>query len=158
MKRSGILTTLSLFCLVAPAWSAEVEQFHGRGPSKVFMQTVTGDTCVTADADGETAMAQTLTLFERSHLLISFTFEWGSLVTGEEGLLSFTVDDGATASSAEWGFAGTGISRTSGNLTWAFANVPAGRHTVAAGARVEGGDTSAELNDCGFTVTVIRRD
>ena len=119
------------------------------------MQTLTGDTCANVDADGETAMALILPLPKRSHLLISFTFEWGGLETGQEGLLSFTVDGGSTDSSAEWGFAGTAISRTSGNLTWAFANVPAGKHTVAAGARVEGGNLSAELNDCGFTVMVI---
>jgi hypothetical protein len=157
MKRSSILTALLLVYLAAPVWSAEIKQFRGQGPSRVFMQTLTGDTCANVDADGETAMARTLTLSERSHLLISFTFEWGGLDTDEEGLVSFTVDGGSTDSSAEWGFAGTTITRTSGNLTWAFANVPVGTHTVAAGARVEGGNLSAELNDCGFTVMVIER-
>jgi hypothetical protein len=87
-----------------------------------------------------------------------FSNEWGGLETGEEGLLSFTVDGGSTAGSAEWGFAGTPITRTSVNLTWAVANVPAGKHTVAAGARVEGGDLSAQLNDCGLTVMVIGKE
>jgi hypothetical protein len=70
------------------------------------MQTLTGDTCANVDADGETAMALILPLPKRSHLLISFTFEWGGLDTGQEGLLSFTVDGGSTDSSAEWGFCG----------------------------------------------------
>jgi hypothetical protein len=157
MKRSTILTALLLVSLATPVWSAEIQQFRGQGPSKVFMQTLTGDTCAHPDADGEIAMARTLTLSERSHLLVSFTFEWGGLEADEEGLLSFTVDGGSTAGSAEWGFAGTTTTRTSGNLTWAFADVPAGKHTVAAGGRVENGDLSADLNDCGFMVMVIPR-
>jgi hypothetical protein len=146
-----------LVSLAAPVWAAEIQQFRGR-PSKVFMQTLTEDTCARVDADGETPMALTLTLAERSHLLISFTFEWGGLDPGEEGLLSFTVDGGSTAASAEWGFAGTATTRTSGNLTWAFANIPAGQHSIAAAARIEGGNLSAELNDCGFTVMVIEKN
>jgi hypothetical protein len=95
MKRSSILTALLLVYLAAPAWSAEIKQFRGPGPSRVFMQTLTGDTCANVDADGETAMALTLPLPKRSHLLISFTFEWGGLEAGEEGLVSFSVDGGA---------------------------------------------------------------
>jgi hypothetical protein len=139
MTHARLFTAVWLVWLAVPVWSAEVQQFRGEGPSRVLMQTVTGDTCATANAGGVTAMSLTLAL-------------------GEEGLLSFTVDEGSTAGSSEWGFSGTDITRTSGTLTWAFANIPAGKHTVAVGARVEGGDTAAELNDCGFTVMVIERE
>jgi hypothetical protein len=158
MFNTRMIIAVGLLMLVAPVWSAEVQEFLGNGVNNIVMQTVTGDTCVTADADGETAMEITVRLQQRAHLLVSFTFEWGSLDVGEEGLLSFGVDGGSTAGTAEWGFAGTTSSRTSGNLMWAFADVPSGEHTVAVGARVEGGDTSAELNDCGLTVMVLKRD
>jgi hypothetical protein len=158
MTHARLFTAVWLVWLAVPVWSAEVQQFRGEGPSRVLMQTVTGDTCATANAEGVTAMSLTFGLPQRSHLWLSFTFEWGSLALGEEGLLAFTMDGGSTAGSSEWGFSGTDITRTSGTLTWAFANIPAGKHTVAVGARVEGGDTAAELNDCGFTVMVIERE
>jgi hypothetical protein len=146
---------LCLLALAGLSWSAAPDFFQGKKVSQVLMQTVTDATRVTADADGETALELKVALSKPAHLMVSFTVEWGNLATGEEGLLSFTVGGGETAGSAEWGFAGTGITRTSGSLTWAFADVPAGVHLVSAQARVEGGDESAELNDCALIVTVI---
>jgi hypothetical protein len=132
-----------------------VDAFEGRDVRRVLLQTVTGDTCATADEDGEVALAQDLTLARRAHVIVSFTFEWGSLAAGEEGLISLTA---GSQSSAEWGFAGVVSTRTSSTITWAFADVPRGPLTVAAQGRVEGGDTSAELNDCGLIVTILERE
>jgi hypothetical protein len=150
--RTYVFSALCLLALAGLSWSAAPDFFQGKNVSQVLMQTVTGDTCVTADVDGETALELKVNLSKAAHLLVTFTFEWGSLVPGEEGLLSFAA---GSAGSAEWGFAGTDITRTSGSLAWAFPNVPKGVQLVAVSARVEGGDTSAELNDCALIVTVI---
>jgi len=125
---------------------------QGPPPSDVFMKTHSG-TCLAVAAEGQDALARTLTLPRESDLLLYFTFEWGSLNLDEEGLLSPKLDE--AFSSFEWSFAGNAFSRTSGTVMWSFAAVPAGTHTVAAHARLEGGDLSAQLNGCALTVFVI---
>ncbi len=125
---------------------------QGPPPSDVFMKTESG-TCLAVGAEGRDAMTQTLTLARESDLLLYFTFEWGSLNLDEEGLLSRRLDD--TPPPFEWSFAGNAFSRTSGTVMWSFADVPAGTHNVAAHARLEGGDLSAQLNGCALTVFVI---
>jgi hypothetical protein len=112
----------------------------------VFTKTTTGE-C----SDGD--MSQTLTLNQKSRLLVSFTFEWGGLEDGEEGLLSPSLDGGFAT--FEWGFVGHTVPRTSGTVTWSFTNVPRGSHTVAFNARVEGGDEDSGLNECALTVIVV---
>jgi hypothetical protein len=123
-------------------------------PRNVFLQTRGNDVCLNVTADGQDAMTQTVTLHTQSSLVLYFTFEWGSLSSDEEGLLAPTLD--SSGSPFEWGFVGNDISRTSGTVMWSFANVPAGTHTVGFGARLQGGDVSAELNDCALTVFVVR--
>lgn len=158
MDNVKTLACVFVVCAAPPVCAQENERFRGEEPEKTYMQTLTGSTCLGVGIDSLTAMVQRVAFEERSHLSISFTFEWGRLESDEEGLLSMSVDDGAAGSSAEWGFAGTDLSRTSGNLTWAFPNVPAGVHKVAVHARVEGGDGEADLNDCGLTLFVIPKD
>jgi hypothetical protein len=101
-------------------------------------------------------MSQTVTLHRASNLLVYFTFEWGALEAGEEGLLEFALDgvNASPESPFEWGFAGNVIPHSSGTVTWSFADVPAGTHMVAARGRVQGGDLNALLDDCALTVFV----
>ena len=128
---------------------------QGSPPPVVYFKTVSA-ICLEFGAVGEDVMTQTVTLHRESNLLVLFTFEWGALDVDQEGLLHFTLDGQAPAP-FEWGFAGSAISRTSGTVTWSFTDVPAGTHTVAARARVEGGDVSAGLNECALTIFAFPR-
>jgi len=124
----------------------------GSPPREVLMKTRSG-TCLSVAAQGQHALTQTLTLPRESNLLLYFAFEWGSLNPDEEGLIAPTLD--GPESPFEWSFAGNAFSRTSGTVMWSFANVPAGTHTVGPIARLEGGDLSAQLNECALTVFVV---
>lgn len=146
---SGLVLAVAVLII---AFSTDYVLAQRQPPGNVFMQRLPGETCLNVGAEGQEAMSQTLTLRQTSDLLVYFTFEWGSLQVGEEGLLSFAV---ATEGSGEWSFAGVEITRTSGTLMYSFADVPRGTHTLAAHARVHGGDFSAELNECAMTVFVI---
>ena len=136
--------------LTTPSLSAAAQ---GSPPPLLYFKT-RGAICLEFGAIGEDVMTQTVTLLHASNLLVLFTYEWARLDLDQEGLLHFTLDGQAPAP-FEWGFAGSSISRTSGTVTWSFTDVPAGTHTVAARARVEGGDLSAGLNECAMTVFVF---
>ena len=143
----------------------EPTTIEGGSPSAVYVST-NPDTCAVADVLGANPMPTAVTVEGASHLLVSFTSEWGRLDIREEGLLAFEilVGDNVVASTPfEWGVAGTRTTRTTATVTWAFDNVSAGDYTVRMSARVdatpaggtEGGALSADLNECALTVSVV---
>jgi hypothetical protein len=144
----------------------ETSTFRGGSPSDVFMQTNPGF-CATVDGSGGSVIQQEVTLSEESHLLVYFTFEWGTLSQTLEGLVDIPLlaSDGTVISgSQEWGFAGSSMPRTSGTVMWSFDGVLPGTYTVHGAARVDatpagghpvGGAISAGLNECALTVFVL---
>lgn len=133
---------------------------EGGPPTRVYMQKQPGES-VWVDENGANVMEQQVDLGATSHLIVSFTSEWGRLDISEEALLSFYLD--GESDTQEWGIAGTRITRTSGTWTWVFYDVPAGSHTLQVSARIDAtppGSTqpregSADANDPVLTVTVI---
>jgi len=138
----------------------QTTESHGGTPSGVFMQT-NPDVCAVVGLDEETAMEQQLTLASPSHLLVYFSYGWGSLGTHEEGKLAIRLDgQGPTLN-----FPGNPPGRQAGTLMFSFANVGAGSHTVDVSARVDpipssehppvAPKTAAGVGPCALTVFVM---
>ena len=133
---------------------------EGGSPTAIYMQKQPEES-FTVDENGGTVIQQDVHLTEQSHLLVSFTSEWGALNVREEGLLSISLD--GQSDPFEWGASGTAISRTSGTWTWMFFDVAPGHHSVEVSARVDAtppgttvpNEGSADLNDPALTVMVI---
>ena len=130
----------------------------GGSPSNVYTQTHP-DVCLSATNQTEVALQQEITIQSQSHVLVFFTTRWGRLGSGEEGSISFGLDQNETFG---WNMPGSHITRTTQTPMWTFADVQPGTYMVRAFANVTqssqfgnvGGRPSADLTECALTVFV----
>ena len=132
--------------------TADLATTQGGSPSAVFMQTSVGQ-CL--------AGPQEVAVTETSHLLVYFTGQWVGLGAHEQGLMWFDFDE--MPMPFDWLFSGEKAPNDQNTVTvmWSFEDVAPGTHLVGPRFRVvslpenKGGETTADLHHCAFTVFVI---
>lgn len=159
MRRAILLAAFAVALVAIPVIAiSQPTSSVGGSPSTVY--TVSHpDVCLSATNQTGVALEQEITVPSESHVLVFFTTRWGRLGSGEEGSVSFALDQDETFG---WNMPGSQITRTTQTPMWTFANIQPGTHMVRAFANVTrssqfgavGGQPSADLTECALTVFV----
>ena len=162
----AVATVVGVLGVMVGVGIGQTVSSHGGTPTDVYTQTlgsVNDELCAEVNANGVSAMPLTFEVASPSLVVALFSFHLEGLDRREVAVAHLQLDGSAPGVADTWYTAQIRkVPFAQGTLTWAFANVLPGQHTVSVYAAVDAipglsagsSDLVARMQNCALTLFV----